>query len=276
MVIDSIIYVPKMGEEDGEQVVRSVDALRWVAERHNLPLLKIGEVSSHLKSPLCVSLGGDGTMLTTIRLASSFPDATVLGTNYGKLGFLADYYTPELVGWDVHDLIEDGENWKRDRRMLVQADTPNTVAVNEFLVTTPSRKTPLTYNIFINDLHVAEQSGDGVIIATATGSTGYAMSAGGAIMSPTSRAIQIVPLAAHTLSSRPVMVSEDDVVRVEAKLIPRIEGVTLFADGILVREHITPNTTFIVEIRKDGFVDVWRKRDWNFFEVLSQKLGWSK
>ena len=104
------------------------------------------------------------------------------------------------------------------------------------------------------------------------------MSAGGAVMAPTSRAMQITPLAAHTLTARPIIVSEDDTIMIRAHASQRNNTVELTTDGHdtlqrYVYVHDDPpyvDTT----ISRHRFVNIWRPAGWNFFEVLNEKMSW--
>lgn len=280
---DAIIYMRKLDGGD-DSVEQYIDMLVDIGESNGVPVfsseipfdyeLRHGKV-------LIVPFGGDGTMLAAMRKATAFEDGTVFGMNFGRLGFLTNSEHPDNFGPAIRSLIETRGSstlgWKRDRRMVIRSydGISGSVAVNEFLVTTPTRKHPLVYDVFINDSHVAEQRGDGIIVTTATGSTAYAMSAGGAVMAPTSRAMQIVPLAAHTLTSRPIVVSEDDTIRIVANTSERVREIQVFGDGNLVAEHVN-DLEYCVTIKKHRFVSIWRSADWNFFDVLSEKMGWGK
>jgi len=281
MIFNNVVYVPKLDTKDDPSTLHMIDTIRRVVDREGGRVLSYDD--RHLiddRSPLFIALGGDGTMLAAMKAAASTPFGTVIGFNFGHLGFLTngsvDHASFETL---LLSLLNGEKPWKRDSRMLISSSTtqPNdyrkidSVAVNEFLVTTKTRKNQMTYDVFVNDSHVARQAGDGVIVTTATGSTAYAMSAGGAIMAPTSRAMQIVPLAAHTISSRPVVVSENDVVRIEANATDRVKDICLLSDNNYVYSTHKMN----VEITKHRFVDIWRNDDWNYFEVLREKLGWN-
>lgn len=286
-MFSTIQYVPRYGDDykdPNNSLYSYIVALKQLGKEHQIPVRHYLEKQVMGTGALYVSLGGDGTALTAMRAAASSV-GSVFAINFGNLGFLTEmnggfFNIKEVIG----DLINNKKEWQRDMRMTIIGDIQTEdnnhttgPAINEILVTTPTRRTPLKYTIFINDKFVATQSGDGVLVTTATGSTAYAMSAGGAIMSPTSRAMQIVPVAAHTLTSRPVVVSEDDEIRIEALYEDnkRVEHFEVYKDGRLSYNSDTEyNKDLIVSIKKDTFVQLWRTPEWNFFDTLTEKMGW--
>lgn len=282
MTFSNVVYVPKLDTKNDPVTTQMINTINEVADREQVQVYSYDDLfqASSQSPTLFISLGGDGTMLAAMRAAVKHRSSSVVGFNFGHLGFLTNG-SVESANFEtmLTSLMRGEPGWKRDSRMVVKANITQphdyrhieAVAINEFLVTTETRKHQMTYDVFVNNSHVAQQAGDGVIVTTATGSTAYAMSAGGAIMAPTSRAIQIVPLAAHTISSRPVVVSEDDVVRIKASATTRVKDICILSDNNCVYStHMMD-----VEISKFGFVDVWRPEDWNYFEVLRKKLGWN-
>ena len=133
----------------------------------------------------------------------------------------------------------------------------------------------LRYTIDINGKPLASQGGSGVLVATATGSTAMAMSSGGSIVSPTSIGLQIVPIASHSLSSRPVVVSSRDTITIKAPTTDRIPNVELLVDGQAVYNFNETDSEFTVTITAaERQALIWRPDDWNFFNVLRDKMGW--
>lgn len=287
-MFDAIYCVPKIGEESSNVVKAAIEILHQFAENtgtdilHVDPLVPLGEHTLYHTRPLYVALGGDGTMLAVMRMAG-FYGGDVLGVNFGKLGFLTN--PTELK--DIYDALEElfsdcSDNWKPDMRMLARVVSRTTrkrkinwetIAANEVLLTTPTRRSPVTYEIYIGDgSPVATQTGDGVIVATATGSTGYALSAGGTILAPSIQALQIVPLAAHTLTSRPIVVGSDSNVFLRARVNDRIKEISVFADGI---KQFTIDDDVSINVQPCKFVNLWRPYTWNFAKVLREKLKWN-
>lgn len=166
---------------------------------------------------LIIALGGDGTMLGTARQAAC-AGVPLLGVNQGRLGFLADIsindaerkLPPILAG-----------HYQEDRRTALQAEVwrdgeplHRGVAVNEVVVHKGNFGSMIEMDTYINDHFVYKQRSDGLIVATPTGSTAYALSAGGPVITPDLPALLLVPICPHTLSTRPLVVSDRDTVRV--------------------------------------------------------------
>jgi len=163
---------------------------------------------------IVLSLGGDGTMLRAARLAH-LADAPLLGINLGTLGFLT-----EVDADDVASAIERvfaGE-YQVERRMMLECtssdDGDTCVGLNEILVERSSEHRLVRLEVAINGEGLAAFNADGVIVATPTGSTAYALSAGGPIVSPGAQCLVLVPVSAHMIFSRPFVLSADDVVEV--------------------------------------------------------------
>jgi len=185
---------------------------------------------------LVVALGGDGTILRAIRELSNY-DIPVLGVKFGRLGFLSGAPASEAI--DAVKAALSGEVQIEQRAMLnVHAWSGSTClgqykALNEALMGRNPQALIVVSQLIINGHPVYKQQGDGIIAATATGSTAYALSAGGPILSPGFRGIALVPLASHSLVSRPIVTAPSDAVRIELPS-PTHAGVTLTIDGLAV------------------------------------------
>lgn len=281
MKFDGIVYMPKLdacSKDEQDAALRNAAVVMNIAKEFNMPAVSSQQntFGPSTDNVLYIPFGGDGTMLAAMRAATKHTNGSVFGINHGNLGFLTNAGKQSDLEWMLRSLITDDTSWKADRRMVIRSLSDGAVggvAVNEFLITTPTRQHPLEYEIYINNSHVATQRGDGVIVTTATGSTAYSMSAGGAVMAPTSRAMQITPLAAHTLTSRPIVVSEDDTIIIRAYTSSRIKEVQVIADGNMIVNY-EGNGEFNTQINKFRFVNIWRPAEWNFFEVLNEKMGW--
>lgn len=226
---------------------------------------------------LFVAIGGDGTMLYTVKESIKFTDASVLGISAGNLNFLTDQYTPQEAIAMI-DRIRNRTPTYLDKRTLVKATYnrgKTLYALNEIMVAPTSLSAMMRYKIDINGERLTTAGGSGVLVATATGSTAMAMSAGGSIVSPTSKGLQIVPIASHSLSSRPVVVSSHDVIRITAPTTDRILNIELLGDGQAVYNFDKKYSELYVDITAaDRQALIWRPDHWNFFDVLNEKMGW--
>jgi len=169
---------------------------------------------------LAVSVGGDGTMLRTVRLVSA-DDVPVLGVNLGRLGYLAQAEPGEL-----HVALERflaGDYGIEERLMIeVAVEAPSgalpvgsRVGLNEVMVEKPSSGRTVSLSVSINGRSFLTYAADGLIVATPTGSTAYSFSARGPIISPTLRALSMTPVSAHMLFDRPMVLGPTETIRIE-------------------------------------------------------------
>jgi len=169
------------------------------------------------EADLVIVLGGDGSLLRVVRRAAPL-GVPILGVDMGSFGFLADSDLEALYG-KLEDILR-GEFAVEERLMLeatVQrgdAETGPWIGLNDAVVGVLSYSNLLRFSIGLDDEQVADYSADGLIIATPTGSTAYSLSAGGPVVDPRAESLIITPICAHTLQSRPVVVSPDTVVSV--------------------------------------------------------------
>jgi NAD+ kinase len=163
---------------------------------------------------LVVSLGGDGTMLRAARVAHS-SDALLLGVNLGTLGYLT-----EVDAGDERLALEKllAGSFDIEERMMLTCEVDadghdhDHIGLNEVLVERSSRNRLVRLKVTINGEQLASFNADGVIVATPTGSTAYALSAGGPIVSPQAQCLVLVPVSAHMIFSRPFVLAPTDVV----------------------------------------------------------------
>ena len=201
---------------------------------------------------LAVALGGDGTILRTARLLAGM-NIPILGINFGHLGFLAnsaddgvitivaealaDAVTPERRANMRIDVVLDGETdpYDDDANLAGYDATPHTFfSLNEMAITRGTMGRIIDFSVDISDANMASMRGDGLVVATATGSTAYALSAGGPLVAPSFLGLIVVPLAPHTIRSRAVLTGENDVVRIDLEDNYATREATLFVDGELV------------------------------------------
>lgn len=169
----------------------------------------VDEASS---SDVVLAVGGDGTMLGAVQLALS-ADVPVLGFNLGTLGFLTEA-EPADVDHVVH-LLASGD-YGVEERMTIGAATADDRAdgVNDVVVEKVDSTRLITLEVSINGDLFATYSADGLIVATPTGSTGYAFSAGGPIVDPSLSALILTPVATHSLFDRPIVLPADDEIEI--------------------------------------------------------------
>ena len=206
-----------------------------------------------------VSVGGDGTILRTIhRMNDPVP---ILGINMGTLGFLVDV-EPKEAEKTLNQLIPEFEVDERSRLKVLLNGKSLSPATNEVALITASPAKMIEFEILVDGSLMEDFRADGVIIATSTGSTAYAMSAGGPIVDPRVDAIVMVPMAPFKLSSRPWVIPGDSTIEVKLKL-PLKEALVVvdgqstttisINDSLIISKADTPAR--FVKVGKDGFFE---------------------
>lgn len=189
---------------------------------------------------LVVSLGGDGTMLRAAQLAHA-ADAPLLGVNLGMLGYLTEVDAGDEIA--ALEKIFAGSFSLEERMMLsCTSGGDSYVGLNEVLVERSSRHRLVRLGVRIGGESLAEFNADGVIVATPTGSTAYALSAGGPIVSPRAECLVLVPVSPHLIFTRPFVITPDEEVEIT---VDTERGASLTLDGALGRD-LPPGATVAV------------------------------
>lgn len=221
---------------------------------------------------ILLSLGGDGTMLDTLDYVLG-TDIAVMGINLGHLGFL----TTAGRG-DISNLIKEiqNNNFTIEKRQILTSEfsfecTGRKFAANEACFLSTNRGAIIDLEVFINDKYVTTFSGDGLLIATPTGSTAYSMSAGGPIITPESRCFCLTPVAPHNLTLRPVIINDQDVIKVR---IPNTESnCKMLMDGYAVFER---NNGEIILRKAPYSWNLVRLQNQDFYFSIRNKLMWGQ
>jgi NAD+ kinase len=206
-----------------------------------------------------------------------------IGINTGRLGFLNDFssvreflvnsleklFTKPLVDVDERLLLSVSIETK------TEIDYNIAVSVNEFSIAHLESDTILSFDMFIDDRFAGSHRANSVIVATPTGSTAYSLSAGGAILHPYMDAIEIVPVASLRMASRPIAVSGKSVVRIVANSNERQGPIIIRSDGqkVLTWNNSREAIEIVVKCTENK-AKMLHSNDWNFFDVLSTKMGW--
>lgn len=218
---------------------------------------------ANLSADLLIVIGGDGSVLRASRLMKK--QIPMLGINQGQVGFLTDVEREHLA--DLTDIL--AKPFKIDRRMRISIECNGRdvgSALNEAVLVTSRPAKILSFTILMDGKKIDAFRSDGLIISTPTGSTAYAMSAGGPIVDPTLEAVLLVPLAPYMLSSRPYMVNSESEICIE---LTSAKQALLVVDG-QDQYEIGENARIVIRKSADPalFVDVGR----TFFEKVEQKL----
>ena len=220
---------------------------------------------------IALSIGGDGTFLRTAQRVGD-KEIPILGINTGHLGYLADVKVDEINN-KLQNLFEG--RYQIEPRTMIAVTSPDAdldlwqYALNEVAILKEDTSSMIEMEATIDNSHLATYLADGLIVSTPTGSTGYNLSVGGPIVAPSAPVWAISPVAAHSLTMRPLVVSDDSVISVVTR--SRTETYRLSLDG---RSQTLPGGTTI-EIRRAPFVTrVIQRLDHRFTDTLRSKLLW--
>ena len=218
-----------------------------------------------------VVLGGDGTIIHNARHAAAF-DKPILGVNVGRLGFLAELETDEF---DELEKLVAG-NYRTEDRMMLEiryaedGREKKCAALNDAVISRGAMAPMLDFHVGFNGQTVCNYRGDGLIVATPTGSTAYSLSAGGPIVDPNLACLQLTPVCSHSLLTRPVVFGPDARLTVRACCRTPGEAFLVMDGEIFVRM----DSSRAVEFRRaQKTVRVIRLKDRNFYDIVNEKLG---
>lgn len=226
---------------------------------------------NNFTADIAISFGGDGTLLRTASRVGN-KAIPVLGINAGRLGFLT-----ASSNEDIDSIIEKIHNgdYDIDKRTLIEASTNGAelksypFALNEIAIMKHDSSSMITLKATINGCDTITYQADGLIAATPSGSTGYSLSVGGPIIAPEANVLTLTPIAPHSLSARPLVVSDDT--SIEISVSSRSGNYLIAIDGR--NESCDESTT--ITIGKAGYRQlIIRQREHSFIQNLQEKLMW--
>ena len=223
------------------------------------------------KYDLILSIGGDGIFLSASKYAYS-NSTPIVGLNFGRIGFLADLDKKNLQ-LKIKDILEG--NYIIDNRTLLSGSTIsndkkyNSIALNDIVINNKGTLKMIEMNIYVNENLITKQRSDGVIIATPTGSTAYAMSNGCPIVSPNSNVTCIVPIAPHSYGQRSVIVNNTDDILIEINKKSKLNSQVTF-DGANNLTIENPDKIVIKRARRQ--LMIVHPCDYDYFNALAKKL----
>ncbi|MHC4930848.1 MAG: NAD(+)/NADH kinase [Planctomycetota bacterium] len=223
---------------------------------------------SDVKAEWAIVFGGDGAILSASRRMGQRPIPTV-GVNFGRLGFLTEVEYAQLG--DAIDRVRDGKVHVRERmRLVAQVGKERFTALNDVVVNATEAGHLFRVSVKIQGRDAMRYAGDGVVIATPTGSTAYSLAAGGPIIDPELKATVITPLAAHALSQRPIVIPSNQLIElylregdpaglvlVDGRRVSKIEG----KERLRIRQATHPFLIMRVGLR-------------SYYGRLRRILGW--
>ncbi|WP_026374592.1 NAD(+) kinase [Aestuariibacter salexigens] len=226
------------------------------------------------RADLAIVVGGDGNMLGAARVLSRF-DTQVVGVNRGNLGFLTDIH-PDNIAQQLDSIFEGECHF--EQRFLLEVEVyrheklkSTSSAVNEVVLHHGKVAHMMEFEVYIDDNFVFSQRSDGLIIATPTGSTAYSLSGGGPILTPNLDALALVPMFPHTLSSRPIVVDANSMVRIRVSK-ENTDSLQVSCDSHVVLA-VMPGDEIRIGKNPDR-LSLIHPKDYNYFNVLRTKLGW--
>ncbi len=280
-----------IGKYGGPSVAATLRRLVGDLDKRGLKVLLDESAARHCDAPqqpvlerralaescdLAIVVGGDGTMLNAARSLAG-ADVPILGVNLGRLGFLADVSPDEMS--ERLDEIFAGD-YEEERRSLLHAsvlrvgeivsssDALNDVVIHKWDIARMIEVDTSIDGHFLNSLRA-----DGLIVSTPTGSTAYALSGGGPILDPALEALVLVPICPHTLSNRPIVVSD----QVEIEIVVHGEDSTeaqITCDGQVNFELVSGDLIRIK--RKDHDLRLIHPRGHDHFDIMRRKLRWAE
>ena len=244
----------------------------WHTGESKFPVLELDEIGR--QADLVIVLGGDGTLLDIACTLAPF-DAALIGVNRGRLGFLTDISIGTM--FEPIGTIFDGE-YVTEERMLLATDVfsagqrvLNVLAFNDAVVYKGLEGSVIEVEVKIDGNYLYVLRADGLIVASPTGSTAYALSAGGPILHPSLSVMALVPICPHTFSSRPIVISSDSVVEIT---------INSAADA---RAHFDGHSRFdlqeqdrVVVRRYEHSIRLLHPVGHDYYNMLREKLHWAK
>lgn len=244
------------------------------ASNFDLTLPILAREAMGTKQDLIVVVGGDGSLLSAARMATTV-NVPVIGINRGRLGFLTDI-SPQDIETQLAAVLA-GE-YTEEQRFLLQTrihDEETTYfqgnALNDVVLSGGTETHLIEFEVYVNHQFVSHYRSDGLILATPTGSTAYALSAGGPIMHPQLNAMVIVPMFSHSLSSRPLVIDGQAVV--DLRISQNNENdLQISCDGHESR-IVKPGQHVTIE-KNAQHLRLLHPREYHYYDTLRIKLGW--
>ena len=225
---------------------------------------------------LAVVVGGDGTLLNVARDLAPHR-VPIIGVNLGRLGFLADIQAEHMIA-EIGKIL-DGD-FQTENRLLLHAEimrkgriVHSASAFNDVIVSKGELARMIEFETYLDGEFVHSIRGDGIIVASPTGSTAYALSAGGPILHPALEAIAVVPISPHTLSNRPIVFSSDSIVEI---LVTRLTDQHAYASFDGQSTFTLEDNDRVYVRRAETVVELLHPSGRSHFEVMRIKLHWGR
>jgi NAD+ kinase len=265
----------------------AIELFNWLKSRDCEPLIE-AHLARHLGCPgvsadeipsradLVIVLGGDGTLISTARTIGE-RDIPILGVNLGSLGFLTEIALDELYPALEQCLAGD---FRVSERVMLHAvverdgcEIASNLVLNDVVINKGALARIVDLKTKVDSFDLTTFKADGLIISTPTGSTGYSLSAGGPIINPSMNCVVITPICPHTLTNRPIVISDNSVVSVTVNSLDD-EDIYLTLDGQVGLELRSGDTISVR--RADHTAKLVMSKNRDYFAVLRAKLKWGE
>lgn len=251
------------------KIVADKSAARFI----DVPIMNTEEFCNCID--LAIVVGGDGTLLKAGRLLSN-QDIPVIGINLGRLGFLVDIL-PAEISEQLTQMLHG--KYTIETRSLLHAEAfrgkqslGESIALNDIVLHVRNDIRMIEFTTHIDNNFVNTQRADGIVIATPTGSTAYALSGGGPILHPGLEAVVLVPICPHTLSNRPIVISNQSNIHISLCEKRNVNARVSF-DG---QSNIDLQAGDHIVIRQQTHkLQLMHPESYDYFHILRNKLGWS-
>lgn len=253
----------------------------WVSNESSLPetaspVKRVDEEEIAASADLVLAIGGDGTLLYAARMVARH-NVPLLGINRGRLGFLTDVLPQDML--PCVDAALNGE-LEPDPRPLLSAclyksgqPVAEALALNDVVLQKLAIGRMVDYETWIDGRYVNTHAGDGIVVATATGSTAYALSCGGPIIESNLDVVVLAPICPHTLSDRPIVISAQSVI--ELRLIDRPDTrAQVVCDGLVLGD-VEPGDRLQIKQARER-VTILHPTGYDYYRLLRSKLHWGR
>lgn len=267
-LLDTLASALRFLQKRGAAVSLSENSADLLNRPDGLPVASLGQ-----RCDLAIVIGGDGTLLHSARelVDSGIP---LLGINLGRLGFLVDISPDSMC--DMLEAVFNGD-YEQEERMLLRCSIrgqQDQLALNDVVLHKWNMARMIEYETWVNNGFLGAQRSDGLIVSTPTGSTAYALSGGGPLLSPGLDAMTLVPICPHTLSNRPIVVSGNSqiTIRISGRTDP--DHVRVTCDGQASLQ--APAGVDIVVRRHNTALRLLHPAGHDHYQILRTKLGWGE
>ncbi|MCH8620130.1 NAD kinase [Undibacterium sp. TS12] len=270
-IADSITALANFLARAGHHVVIEVDTAQFLQSKEfsSMPVPEIGKLAD-----VAIVVGGDGTMLGIARQLAPY-NVPLIGINQGRLGFITDIALERMI--PVISEMLDGQ-YVSERRALLQAIVTREgnqifsgVAFNDIVVSRGAGSGMVELRVEVDGHFMYNQRSDGLIVSTPTGSTAYALSAGGPLLHPSLTGIAMVPIAPHALSNRPIVLPDSSEI-----VITIVAGRDISLNFDMQNFASLVHQDRIIVNRSAHTVTFLHPPGWNYYNTLREKLHWNE